>query len=187
MERSSISGGTANPSVTDWNRLYMRAYDELRGLASKFMSQERLDHTLQPTALVNEAYLKLRAEGGLTGKEDKGFFMACAARAMKQVLVDCARRHRAQKRPQGRVDVTLESLREIKTVSLHDFLAIHEALNTLAGQTPNGNRHARLIEYVWFGGISITNAAERLGISRRQAHRDWAWARTWLEKELSSA
>jgi RNA polymerase sigma factor (TIGR02999 family) len=113
-------------------------------------------------------------------------FVAIAAQAMRQVLIDIARKRNAAKRRHDRVDITLSAFPDSTPISISDFLSVHIALEKLASQKPNGERHARLIEYVWFGGLPLTEAAEQLGVSRRQAGRDWAYARTWLEKELSS-
>lgn len=160
------------------------AYAELRRVAAYYLRHERTDHTLQPTALVHEAYLKLN--GGPAGAvwQDQNHFVACAARAMRRVLVDHARRWRSAKRQGVRVDWTFASLPQEKPLSPEDLLALDEALDHLAQQPPNGARHARLVELVWLGGLDMTAAAGQLGISRRQAQRDWAWARTWLRWEL---
>lgn len=160
------------------------AYAELRRVAASYLRRERVDHTLQPTALVHEAYLKLsRGEDGAAW-QDQAHFVACAVRAMRQVLVDHARRGQTAKRRGTRVDWTLESFPQDEPLSPDDLLALDAALDQLALQKPNGARHVRLLELVWLGGMDMTAAAGELGISRRQAHRDWAWARTWLRREI---
>jgi RNA polymerase sigma factor (TIGR02999 family) len=146
------------------------------------LSREQHAHTLQPTALVNEVYIKLRRENRVDS-DGRTRFVACAAHAMRQLLIDFARRRNAVKRKGVRVDVSLSGLPD-DNMPLDDLLSLHAALEKLAGEGPNGGRHARLIELVWFGGLSFTEAAGELGVSRRQAHRDWAWARTWLAHEL---
>ena len=153
-------------------------------VAERLMGRERHARTLQPTALVNEVYLKLRREERI-GSEGRTRFVACAAHAMRQLLIDFARRRNAAKRQGIRVDISLSGIPEDRDLPLEEVLALHDALERLASQGPNGPRHARLIELVWFGGMTFTDAAEELVISRRQAHRDWAWARTWLEHELT--
>ncbi|MCK4414950.1 MAG: sigma-70 family RNA polymerase sigma factor [Candidatus Eisenbacteria sp.] len=172
-------------SGTARDRLFDLAYRELRGIAARYMSGERSGHTLQPTALVHEAYLKLRRQKRFEWNS-RSHFVVLAAQAMRQVLVDVARRRQAGKRRGERVDWTITLIPQTGQISPDDYLAIHEALDQLADQKPNGSRHVRLIELVWLGGLEFTEAAQMLGISRRQAHRDWAWARTWLEKALSN-
>lgn len=163
---------------------FVAAYAELRRLAARQLQHERGARTLQPTALVHEAYLKLGGGGEHSPWESQAHFVGCAARAMRQVLIDYARRGQAAKRRGERVDWTLSSIPQTGAVSPDDFLAIDQALTRLAEQSPNGARHARLVELVWLGGMDMTAAAQELGICRRQAHRDWAWARTWLRREL---
>lgn len=163
---------------------FVAAYAELRHLAARQLHRERGARTLQPTALVHEAYLKLGGRGRPLLWESEAHFIGCAARAMRQVLVDYARRGRAAKRRGERVDWTLSSIPQADVVSPDDFLAIDQALTRLSQQPPNGARHARLVELIWFGGMDMTSAALELGICRRQAHRDWAWARTWLRREM---
>ncbi len=175
-----------NPNVADdlSEDRFACAYAELRRVAACYLRHEREDHTLQPTALVHEAFLRLNGSATAVSWQDQNHFVACAARAMRRVLVDHARRWRAAKRQGTRVDWTIAALPQAEPMSAEDFLALDAALRRLAGQAPNGARHVRLVELVWLGGMDVTAAAAQLGISRRQAHRDWAWARTWLRREL---
>lgn len=160
------------------------AYAELRRLAERYLGRERAGHTLQPTALLHEAYLKLGRGGEGSLWRDQSHFIGCAARAMRQVLVDHARRALAEKRHGERVDLTLSSFPNPTVLDPDEVLALDQALAKLARQPPNGARQARLIELVWLGGLDMTAAAAELGVSRRQAHRDWAWARVWLAREM---
>jgi RNA polymerase sigma factor (TIGR02999 family) len=166
------------------DREFSAAYLRLRRIAARHLLNERQGHTLDPTALVHEAYLKLKDSRPDPPWHDHSHFLAWAGRAMRQVLVDYARRGKAAKRRGHRVDWTLSAIPLTEALSPDDLLALDEALSRLEAQGPNGPRQARLIDYVWFGGMDVTEAAEILGISRRQAHRDWAWARTWLAREM---
>ena len=175
-----LSGGVDLPV----DRHFAVAYDYLRRLAGRYMRGERPGHLLQPTELVHEAYLKLGRGDDAALWRSQTHFVACASRAMRQVLVDYARRSKAAKRQAERVDWTITSIEENRALSPDDLLSLDQALNRLAGVGPNGHRQVRLIELVWLGGMDMTAAAQDLGISRRQAHRDWAWARAWLQREM---
>ena len=160
------------------------AYAELHGLAARHMSGERNGHTLQPTALVNEAYLKLSEKYEW---ENRSHFMAVASRAMRQVLLDHARRRNALKRQGQFAEGPIWDIPQTGKLTPLEILEVDAALSRLGGRKPNGPRHARLIELVFFGGMTITQAAEQLAVSRKQAQRDWAFARLFLAKELSNA
>jgi RNA polymerase sigma factor (TIGR02999 family) len=175
----------AHPSRDHMDRLFEHLYQELRALAIRQMSRERPNHTLQPTALVNEVYIKLRNQRLFEWRSETNF-MALASKAMRQVLIDLGRKRKANRRAGERASVDLESIERTGGISLEDSIVIHLALEKLASQEPNGKRQAELVEWVWLGGMKFTEAAQWLGISRRQAHRDWAWARTWLARELSA-
>jgi RNA polymerase sigma factor (TIGR02999 family) len=174
----------AESSEGKQDRLFQLAYDELRLIADIQMSRERGDHTLQPTALVHEAYLKLLRSNRFEWN-DRAHFLALASRAMRQILIDFARRRNAGKRSAERTMVTLSDISQTTDICIEDYIAVHEALETLSRLKPNGGRFSRLIELIWFGGLEFTEAAKVLGISRRQAHRDWGFARVWLERELA--
>ncbi len=158
-------------------------YQQLRGIAASFMRREKATHVLQPTALVHEAYLKM-ARSDSHQWESQTQFVGCAAHVMRQVLIDFARRTTAAKRHGERVNWTVSSLAAPRPMAAEDFITLDQALTQLAAREPNGNRQARIIELVWLGGMSMTEAAEATGVSRRQAHRDWTFARVWLEKEM---
>lgn len=172
------------PPALRGDERFSLAYQELRRVAARYLRRERAGHTLQPTALVHEAYLRLSRGAGEGAWESQGHFVACAARAMRRVLVDHARRCHALKRRGTRGDWTVEPQPRGGALSVGDLLALDEALERLGRQPPNGARHVRLLELVWFGGMDMGSAAEQLGVSRRQAQRDWAWARTWLRREM---
>jgi RNA polymerase sigma-70 factor (ECF subfamily) len=151
-------------------------YDELRQLADRYLSRERRDHTLQPTALVHEAYLRL------TGLRDADFqnrvhFYGAAANAMRRILVDHARRRNAAKRgdPANRVD--FEVAAEAAVDRRFDLLALDDALRRLAEIAPVP---AEVVELRYFGGLSIEEAAEFLGVAPMTVKRHWTFARAWL-------
>jgi RNA polymerase sigma factor (TIGR02999 family) len=145
------------------------------------MRRERADHTLQPTALINEAYIRLLG-GDHKGWNDRVHFFANASVVMRRVIVDYARRHRAAKRPGGKWRVELDEALATVNPKMEDLLIIDEALVRLAELSP---RQARLVEMMFFGGLTADEAAEALGISARTATRDWVAARAWLHSQLS--
>ena len=161
-------------------------YGELKGIATRYMRREKASHILQPTALVHEAYLKM-ARTPSSDWSSQTHFVGCAARVMRQVLVDFARKSNAAKRRGEVVAWTVTSLQAPQPLTPDDFLSLDQALDRLAERQPNGARQARLVELVWLGGMSMDEAAAELGIGRRQGHRDWAFARVWLEKEMTGA
>lgn len=152
-------------------------YNELRQLAAARLRQERPDHTLQPTALVHEAYLKL-AGGAARSFSDRGHFFRVAARAMRQVLVDHARARRTAKRDDAAAGSLLT---EPAGPGLDDLLAVDSALEKLAAVDA---RQARVIELRFFAGLGIEETATALGISPATVKRDWVVARAWLQQEI---
>jgi RNA polymerase sigma factor (TIGR02999 family) len=155
-------------------------YQELRSLAAKYLRGERPGHTLQPTALTHEAYMRL-VRSPLT-PSDRGHFLAIGARVMRQILVEHARTGRREKRGGGWARVTLQDdLASGGELSL-DVLALDEALGRLGSLHP---RKARVVELLWFGGLSAREAAEVIEIAPRTVERDWEYARAWLLRELS--
>jgi RNA polymerase sigma factor (TIGR02999 family) len=155
-------------------------YDELRRLARYHLSRERRDHTLQSTALVNEAYLRL------AGRElhiaNRAHFFAIASHLMRQILVDHARRHRASKRGAGVTLLTLDQPMALPQMRNVDVVALDDALNSLARLDP---QQSRIVELRFFGGLSIYETSEVLGVSQATVKRDWATARVWLHREIS--
>lgn len=164
---------------SDAGSMVMRAVDtELRRIASRYMRRERADHTLQTTALVNEAYLRLI--GTEKGEwNDRNHFFAVASTVMRQVLVDYARTRKAVKRAGQRVE--LDSAAVFVGPIHPDILDIDGALKELSVFAP---RQARLVELHFFGGLSLEESASVLEMAPRTADKDWALARAWLRKRL---
>jgi len=163
--------------------LVAMVYDELRGMARGFLSRERSDHTLQPTALVHEAYLRL-ADQSRVDWRGRTHFLAVAARAMRRILVDHARTRTRQKRGGGQRRITFtEGLTPLATAEVDptQLLAVEEALERLRRES---ERQADVVELRCFGGLTVEEIAEHLGVSVRTVASDWARARTWLEREL---
>lgn len=156
-------------------------YAELHRLAAAKMRHERGNHTLQPTALVNEAYMRLAAQTDSVWS-DRARCLGTAAKVMRNVLIDHARAYRAGKRGGGGIQVTLDDALLPSAKSLIDVLAIDDALNELARFDA---RQAEILELHFFGGLTFDEIASHLGISLRTVKRDWTMARAWLKKELS--
>lgn len=164
------------------DELFPLLYSELHAMAGREMRRERSDHTLQPTALVNEAYLRLAGGGGALGWRDRTHFLSAAARAMKNVLVDHARAHQAQKRDAGlRVTLTDSNANSEDPAVTLDFLALDDALSQLASAEP---RWAQVVELRFFGGLEIDETAEALQVSPITVSRDWRFAKAWLADKL---
>ncbi len=160
-------------------------YQQLRRLAAWRMSHERAGQTLQPTALVHEAWLRLQGEPGHRWECQRHFF-AAAAEAMRRILIDRARQKRAVRRGGGlhRTEVDLENLPLATEAPDEELLAVHEALDALAAHDP---RKAELVKLRYFAGLSLEEAASCLGISPVTARRYWAVARAWLFAALADA
>ena len=169
-----------DPAVAE--RLLPLVYDELHAIASSLLRRERPGHTLQPTAVVHEAYLRICGERG-PAWQGRGHFLAIAARAMRQVLVDHARGRGAGKRGADLRRVTLdESLTSVGHEAPEvDVLDLHEALGRLNALHP---RQAEIVELRFFGGLTVAEAAEHLGVAERTVEKDWTMARAWLFREL---
>ena len=155
-------------------------YDELRRLAHHHMGGQRPDHTLQTTALVNEAYLRL-ADQTNPRWQNRAHFFAVAARAMRQILVSYARGQRAQKRGGGAFKVELDEVAIVSPEESKEIVDLHEALERLAALD---SRKAQVVELKYFGGLNYDEMAELLKISRVTVRRDWEFARVWLYTEL---
>jgi RNA polymerase sigma factor (TIGR02999 family) len=164
------------------DRLLPLVFDELRRLAASYLRRERAGHTLQPTALVNEAYLRLVDQEGAQW-QNRAHFFGIAANLMRQILVDHARQRSADKRGGSqlrRLSLT-QAERLVKQEEL-DVLALNEALERLAEFDP---QQARIVELKFFGGLTIEETAEVLGVSHATVEREWKLARAWLRRELS--
>lgn len=153
-------------------------YDELRKLAAVKMTDERSDHTLDATALVHEAYVRLVVDQQFDGR---GHFFAVAAEAMRRVLVDHARNRNRLKRAGGRIRVDLDSLTDLASTTDEDLLGLDDALDQLAKDYPIA---AELVKLRFFAGMTLSEAAETLGLADRTADRYWLFARTWLADAL---
>jgi RNA polymerase sigma factor (TIGR02999 family) len=158
-------------------RLVPLVYEDLRRVAHRQLDREGGGHTLQTTALIHEAYLKL-AGGGSVNATSRAHFLAIAARAMRQVLVDYARRRKAAKRGGGVISVTLGDQPQPVDASAEDLLALDEALQQL------DPRQRQVIECRFFGGMEEADIAAVLGVSERTVRRDWVKARAWLYQSL---
>lgn len=165
------------------SRLVEAVYPELRRIAARYLRAERPGHTLQATALVNEAYLQLVGQTG-KGFQNRAHFFAVAAQLMRRILVDYARQRKALMREGARQRVELSDVFAIGDEKLEEVLAIDEALTRLAGWDP---RQCRVVELRFFGGLTEEEVAEVLGIGVRTVKRDWNVARAWLHGELNGA
>lgn len=155
-------------------------YDELKSLAGTYLRHERPGHTLQPTALVHEAYLRLFDSQEVAGLE-RPHFLAIASGVMRRVLVEHARRKHAEKRGAGRVRVTLDADPAVSPAADADLLDLSDALDRLSSRE---ERLGRVVEMRFFGGLSVDEVAEELGASKRTVEADWTFARSWLRREL---
>jgi RNA polymerase sigma factor (TIGR02999 family) len=156
--------------------------EKLRGIASSYLRRERADHTLQPTALVHEAYMRL-IDSTVIQSSDRNRFLGFAARAMRLVLVDHARKHNAEKRSGQWERVTLHpdlapaGCGDVDLVELHDVLERFAAVD---------ERAARVVELRFFAGLTVPQAAEVMGIAPRTVDKDWFMAKAWLARELGA-
>lgn len=165
-----------------FDRLMPYVYGELRRLAHAYMRRQRTDHTLQTTALVNEAYMRL-IDSSQIRWQDRNHFFAMSARLMRRILVDFARAKNAQKRGGGDHKVTLDEEMPVEERKEADLLALDEALTRLAEMD---ERQSRIVELKYFGGLTEEEIADFLEISARTVRRDWSVARAWLYRELSA-
>ena len=161
-------------------RLLPLVYDELRRLAAGYLRRERPDHTLQPTALVHEAYLRLIDQTRVDWK-NRAHFCAVASDMMRRILVDHARKHQAFKRGGGETRISLDEAVSFPREAEIDVLAVDEALLDLARLDP---QQGRLVELRFFGGLTLDETAEVMGISRSTVQREWNMAKAWLYNQL---
>lgn len=171
--------GKGDPSALD--KLLPLVHSELRRIAQRQMSQERPGHTLQATALVNEAYLKLAGQQGFDWQNRAHFFAVCA-QVMRHILIDHARAHARDKRGGGAVKVSLnDALVVVEDQNTH-FIALDEALRVLERLDP---QKGKIVELRYFGGLSVEEAAEVMNISPRTVRREWQRAKAWLYRMMT--
>ena len=188
MDTPSVSQQRVTDLLTRWSEgddavlaeLTPLVYEELRRLAHRQMGAERPDHTLQTTALVNEAYLRL-ADQTNPSWQNRAHFFAVAARAMRQILISYARSQRSKKRGRGAVKVELDDAALVSPQESKEIVDLHEALEQLATLD---SRKAQVVELKYFGGLNYDEIAEVLKVSRITVRRDWEYAKVWLYTEL---
>ena len=161
-------------------KLMALVYDDLRKLAAWHLQSERPDHTLQPTALVHEVYLKLAAQNPVEW-QNKAHFFALVAQIMRRILVDYARTRQRGKRGGAQTRISLEDAATLSSSSDPELIALDEALNALAEKDP---RKSLIVELRYFGGLSIEETAEALGVSITTVSREWTVAKAWLRREM---
>jgi len=162
------------------NKIMPLVYAELHRIARRTWSQQAQNNTLQPTALINEAYLKL-ANAESTSFKDRCHFFAVACSAMRQILVNHAKSRLTEKRGGARAHVSLDEVQPVHQEAA-EIVALHEALEALQAVDP---RKSRLVELRYFGGLSIEETAEVMGVSVRTVNRDWRLARSWLIRQMN--
>lgn len=175
-----MSDHTLGPPAPE--RLLTELYDELRELAAHHLRGERADHTLEPTALVHEVYLRMQGRAGLE-LQGRTHFMAVASIAMRRVLVDHARGRQTQKRGAGVTHVTVGEANAITTDRTQDVLVVHAALERLSAVDPQAER---IVEMRFFAGMTEAEIGHYLGVSERWVRKQWAFARAWLRRELGA-
>jgi RNA polymerase sigma factor (TIGR02999 family) len=185
MSQSASEANTHLTRLTSGDRSAVKdlmplVYEELRRLAASHLAHERSNHTLQPTALAHEAYLKLVDQTRAQWK-DRAHFLAVAAEAIRRILIDHARLHRAAKRGSGR-KVTLSFASDVPDRGTHvDLVDLEDALGRLAALN---ERQAKVVELRFFAGLDVQETAEVLNVSPRTVKGDWRFARAWLQREL---
>ena len=191
MDEPSVSPHEVTQLLAEWSHgdnaalaeLTPLVYEELRRLAHHFMEGQRPDHTLQTTALVDEAYLRLAAQASPSW-QSRAHFFAVAARAMRQILVNYAKSSRAQKRGGGALKVELDEAAIVSPEQSQAIVDLHEALERLGKLD---SRKARVVELKYFGGLNHDEIAEVMKISTVTVRRDWVFAKAWLYDELHYA
>ncbi len=186
---------TASPDVTqllqDWrngdeaarNELMSAVYEELRRQAGRYLRRERSDHTLQPTALVHEAYIQLIDQSRVNW-ENRAHFFGAAARLMRRILVDHARAHQAEKRGSGEENIALDEALGVPDNKDVNLLALNDALDELGRLDA---QQSRVVELRYFGGLSIEETAAVLDISPATVKREWSMAKVWLHRQIRKA
>lgn len=186
---TTVSPQEITKLLADWgkgdrealDKLTPLVYAELRRIARRQMSGERPGHTLQTTALVNEAYLKLSGQGGFEWHDRAHFFAVCA-QVMRHILIDHARAHARDKRGGGAIQVSLDDAALVAEEQSANFVALDEALRTLEAVDP---QKGRIVELRYFAGLSVEETAEVLKISPTTVRREWRRAKAWLYRAIS--
>jgi len=163
-------------------KLFPLVHPELHRLAHHYMSRERPGHTLQTTAVLNEAYLQL-VDNTQPVWQGRTHFIAAAAQMMRHIMVDHARKHQSLKRGGGALKVTLDEAALVTETRSRELLDLDEALEKLAAQDP---RKSQIVELRYFGGLTVEETAEFLNLSQRTVEREWTAAKAWLYRELSA-
>lgn len=171
----------SNGNQAALDKLYPLVYEELRRLAHRYMRRERKDHTLQTTALINEAYLRLIDQKNVHW-ENRAHFFSISAQIMRRILIDYARRYQYAKRGGGAKKISLDDAAVVAKERAAELLMLDEALMSLAERDP---RRSQVVELRFFGGLSNEEIASVLKVSPNTVTRDWNLARAWLYKELS--
>lgn len=182
LEVTQLLADWAKGDKSAFDRLLPLIHAELRQIARRQMSQERPGHTLQATALVNEAYLKLAGQQQGFEFQNRAHFFAACAQVMRHILIDHARAHARDKRGGGAIQVSLNEVAAIAADQAQQFLALEDALRFLERVDP---RKSRIVELRYFGGLTIEETAEVLDISPRTARREWQRAKAWLYRMIS--
>lgn len=181
QEVTQLLAAWGDGDLSALDKLFPLVHAELRRIAGRQMSHERPGHTLQATALVNEAYLKLAGQEGLEWQNRSHFFAVCA-QVMRHILIDHARAHARDKRGGGAVQVPLEDAVLINGQPPEQLLALDEALKTLEHVDP---QKGKLVELRYFGGLSIEETADVLNISPRTVRREWRRSKAWLYRMIT--
>ena len=182
-EVTILLGQLAEGNDAAASKLIPIVYDELRRLAGGYMRRERIDHTLQPTALVHEAYLKL-IEQRAVDWQGRAHFFGIAAQVMRRILIDHARGHIRDKRGGGAIPVPLDDALLFSPERSSELIKLDESLERLAKLDP---RQSRIVELRFFGGLTVEETADMLGISAKTVKRDWSMARAWLHGEMKTS
>ena len=172
--------GSENPAAAE--QLFSVVYSELRGLAGAYFRHQRVDHTLQPTALVNEAFIKLTDQSGVEW-QNRAHFLAVAARAMRQILIDHARARAAEKRGGDLCRVTMGAAVTPIADTDPELLDLDDALQRLAAMD---QRQSKIVELRFFGGMTVEEVAHVMKVSKTTVEAEWRMARAWIRKELTS-
>lgn len=180
-EAREVLNSAARGDAAAKQQLNTRVYAELRQLAASFLNREQPGHTLRPTGLVHEAFVKMVGQHNVDFQGRTHFF-ALAAQAMRRILVDHARKKKRIKRGGQLKRVSFEEELVISPDNDEDLLAVDEVLNRLSELDP---RQAQIVEMRFFGGMTVTEVAEFMGLSRRTIEREWTMARAWLRQQLS--